>query len=317
MTDTESVAHQCEQRRWGKLQWLISQCTKMPVPGSSSAQATCGLQFPNWCTLRFCTVVRLSIGPVDDVGSVTKIYENLEGHAVLWRFMNHTEQKPPCWLINDDFLDSVLRSLKCQRRRKHIGKKTWSVTIVIFVRTGSQDWTQSVITSENSYSFMIFQPGVHQTVFDSQQLQRTFWLSRTLPSNFFSTKRVAKNSESKAEGKWRGHSNWKKKQGVLISTYLVFKPTWLFWAHEVNTSRKPTPTNFRNTMNMGLWSLSRSINGQDPNRSGRSSVSTWMLLLPRSNSHLLRLDLESHRSGAFVAQIGAPTMWYRDLDPWT
>ena len=211
----------------------------------------------------------------------------------------------------------MLRSLKCQRRRKHIGKKTWSVTIVIFVRTGSQDWTQSVITSENSYSFMIFQPGVHQTVFDSQQLQRTFWLSRTLPSNFFSTKRVAKNSESKAEGKWRGHSNWKKKQGVLISTYLVFKPTWLFWAHEVNTSRKPTPTNFRNTMNMGLWSLSRSINGQDPNRSGRSSVSTWMLLLPRSNSHLLRLDLESHRSGAFVAQIGAPTMWYRDLDPWT
>ena len=91
-------------------------------------------------------------------------------------------------------------SLKCQRRRKHIGKKTWSVTIVIFVRTGRQDWTQSVITSENSYSFMIFQRGVQQTVFDSQQLQRTFWLSRTLPSNFL-TKRLAKNSESKAEGK--------------------------------------------------------------------------------------------------------------------
>ena len=211
----------------------------------------------------------------------------------------------------------MLRSLKCQRRRKHIGKKTWSVTIVIFVRTGSQDWTQSVITSENSYSFMIFQPGVRQTVFDSQQWHRTFWLSRTLPSNFFSTKRVAKNSESKAEGKWRRNSNWKKKQGVLISTYLFFKPTSLFWAHEVNTSRKPRPTNFRNTMNMGLRSLSRSNNGQDPNRSGRSSVSTWMLLLPRSNNHLLRLDLESHRSGAFVAQIGVPTMWHRDLDPWT
>ena len=43
-----------------------------------------------------------------------------------------------------------------------------------------------------------------------------------------------------------------------------------------------------------------------------------MLLLQRSNSHLLSLDLESHRSGAFVAQIGAPTtIWYRDLDPWT
>ena len=82
MAGTESVAHQCEQRRWGKLQWLISQCTKRLVPGSSSAQANWGLQFPNWCTLRFCAVVRLSIGPVDDVGSVTKIYENLEGHAI-------------------------------------------------------------------------------------------------------------------------------------------------------------------------------------------------------------------------------------------
>ena len=59
------------------------------------------------------------------------------------------------------------------------------------------------------------------------------------------------------------------------------------------------------------------INGQNPSRSGRSSVSTRMLLLPRSNSHLLRLDLESHRSGAFVAQIGAPTIRYGDLDPWT
>ena len=59
------------------------------------------------------------------------------------------------------------------------------------------------------------------------------------------------------------------------------------------------------------------INGQNPSRSSRSSVSTRMLLLPRSNSHLLRLDLESHRSGAFVAQIGAPTIRYRDLDPWT
>ena len=49
----------------------------MLVPGSSPAQANCGVQFPNW------PVVRLSIGPVDDVGSVTKIYENLEGHAVL------------------------------------------------------------------------------------------------------------------------------------------------------------------------------------------------------------------------------------------
>ena len=113
----------------------------------------------------------------------------------------------------------MLRSLKCQRRRKHIGKKTWSVTIVVFVRTARQDWTQSVITSENSYSFMIFQPGVQQTVFDSQQLQRTFWLSRTLPSNFFSTKRLGKNSESKAEGKWRRHSNWKKKQGARFSRH--------------------------------------------------------------------------------------------------
>ena len=39
-----------------------------------------------------------------------------------------------------------------------------------------------------------------------------------------------------------------------------------------------------------------------------------ILWLPRSNSHLLGLDLESHRSGAFVAQTGAPTIRYRDLD---
>ena len=214
MTDTESVAHQCEQRRWGKLQWLISQCTKMLVPGSSPAQANCGVQFPNWCTLRFCTVVRLSIGPVDDVGSVAKVYENLEGHAVLWRFMNHTEQKPPCWLINDDFLDSDAPIFEMSEEKKTYRKKDMQChhRYLCSYREPRLDTIRNtlVITSENSYSFMIFQPGVHQTVFDSQQLQRTFWLSRTLPSNFFSTKRVAKNSESKAEGKWRGHSNWKK-----------------------------------------------------------------------------------------------------------
>ena len=113
---------------------------------------------------------------------------------------------------------------------KHIGKKTCSVTIVIFVRTGRQDWTQSEITSENSYSFMIFQPGVQQTVFDSQQLQRTFWLSRTLPSNFFSTKRVAKNSESKAPSANEGGIQIEKKKqgdtrGTIFSTFLLFKPT--------------------------------------------------------------------------------------------
>ena len=100
----------------------------------------------------------------------------------------------------------MLLSSKCRRRRKPIGNITWSVTI----RTGRQYWTQPVARSENSYSFMIFQPGVQQTIFDSQQLHRKFWLSRTLPSNFFSTKRVAKNKQSKAEGKWRRHSNWKK-----------------------------------------------------------------------------------------------------------
>ena len=48
--------------------------------------------------------------------------------------------------------------------------------MVVFVRKGRQDWRQPAITSDNSYSFMIF---------DSQQLQGKFWLSRTLPSNFF------------------------------------------------------------------------------------------------------------------------------------
>ena len=63
--------------------------------------------------------------------------------------------------------------------------------------------------------------------------------------------------------------------------------------------------------------LSRSIkHGQNPSRSCRSSVSTPML--QRSNSLLPSLDLDSHRDrGAFAAQIGAPTIWYRDLDPWT
>ena len=61
--------------------------------------------------------------------------------------------------------------------------------------------------------------------------------------------------------------------------------------------------------------LSRSIkHGQNPSRSCRSSVSTRMLLLQRSNSQLLlSLDLESHRSGAFAAQIGAPTTTWRFL----
>ena len=99
--------------------WLISQCTKRLVPGTSSAQANCGLQSPNRCTLRFCAVVRLSIGPVDDVGSITETYENLEGNAVRWRSMNAMKDKPPCWLINGDCLDLMLRSSKC-RRRKHI-----------------------------------------------------------------------------------------------------------------------------------------------------------------------------------------------------
>ena len=146
----------------------------------------------------------------------------------------------------------MLRSLKCQRRRKHIGKKTWSVTIVIFVRTGRQDWTQSVITSENSYSFMIFQPGVQQTVFDSQQLQRTFWLSRTLPSNF-STKRLAKNSESKAEGKWRRHSNWKKETRGHHFLDISRLQANLAVLSKRGQHRKPRPKNCLNR-NMGLLS---------------------------------------------------------------
>ena len=213
----------------------------------------------------------------------------------------------------------MLRSLKCQRRRKHIGKKTWSVTIVIFVRTARQDWTQSVITSENSYSSMIFQPGVQQTVFDSQQLLRTFWLSRTLPSDFFSTKRVDSRTvnrrplrQMKAAFKLK-----KETRGYKGHDFLGISPLQANLAARLTHSREPARATNCNTMrSMGLRSLSRSINGQNP-RSGRSSVSTRMLLLLRSNSHLLRLDLESHRSGAFVAQTGAPTIRYRDSDPWT
>ena len=48
----------------------------------------------------------------------------------------------------------------------------------------------------------------------------------------------------------------KKEQGIQNSTYLDFKPTPLFWAREVNTSRKPRPTNRRKKMNMGLLAVS-------------------------------------------------------------
>ena len=149
--------------------------------------------------------------------------------------MNHMKDKPPCWLINDDFLDLMLRSSKCRRRRKHIGNNTWSVTIVIFLRTRRQHWTQPVVRSENSFSFMIFQP-FHWTSFGQNGLQK------------------ADNRRRKAnEG---GIQIEKRKQGVLISTYLDFKPTSLFWACEVNASRKPRPTNCRKTMDMGLLAVS-------------------------------------------------------------
>ena len=180
--------------------WLIFQCTKRLVPGISCAQANCGLQSPNGCTLRLCAVVRLSIAPVDDVGS-TKIIWTLgtecspltlhEPHGRQTTMLAHQWRLLRFWC-------SYLQ--KGRRRRKHIRKNTWSVTMVVFVRKGRQDWRQRAITSENSYSFMIF---------DSQQLQGKFWLSRTLPSNFFDNMSW-KNREWKAEGKWRQHSIWKK-----------------------------------------------------------------------------------------------------------
>ena len=43
----------------------------------------------------------------------------------------------------------------------------------------------------------------------------------------------------------------KREQGVRISTYLDFKPTSLFWAREVNTSRKPRPTSYELSENAG------------------------------------------------------------------
>ena len=163
--------------------WLIFQCAKRLLPGISSAQANCGLQSPNRCALRFCSVVRLSIRPVDDVGSITK---------TIWKL--GTERSPVMLHEPHGRQTTMLAhqwrllgfSSKCRRRRKHTRKNTWSVAIVIFVRTERQHWTQPVITSENSensYSFMIS---------GSPHSQRKFWFSRTLPSNFFSTKWVAK-----------------------------------------------------------------------------------------------------------------------------
>ena len=189
MANTESVAHRREQRPWGKLQ-----------------QSEHGWYFnarrgSNGCTLRLCAVVRLSIAPVDDVGS-TKIIWTLgtecspltlhEPHGRQTTMLAHQWRLLRFWC-------SYLQ--KGRRRRKHIRKNTWSVTMVVFVRKGRQDWRQPAITSENSYSFMIF---------DSQQLQGKFWLSRTLPSNFFFDNMNWKNREWKAEGKWRQHSIWKK-----------------------------------------------------------------------------------------------------------
>ena len=170
--------------------WLIFQCTKRLVPGISCAQANCGLQSPNGCTLRLCAVVRLSIAPVDDVGS-TKIIWTLgtERSPVM---LHEPHGRQTTMLAHQWRLLGF--SSKCRRRSKYTRKNTWSVAIVIFVRTERQHWTQPVITSENSYSF---------TISGSQQLQHKFWLSRTLPSNFFSTKWVAKCCKKQRTEGWR------------------------------------------------------------------------------------------------------------------
>ena len=140
----------------------------------------------------------------------------------------------------------MFQSSTCRRRKKHIGKNTWSVTIVIFVRTGRQDWTQPVITSENNYSFMIF---------DCERLQRKFWQSRTLPSNFVSTKRVAKNQ--RIEGWRQMKAAFKlKKETRGTNPQHIWTSSSLFWTREVTTSRKPRPTNPRKTTNMGLLAVS-------------------------------------------------------------
>ena len=48
------------------------------------------------------------------------------------------------------------------------------------------------------------------TTCNKKREQLLFHDLSTLPLNFFSTKWVATSKESKAEGKWRRHSNWKK-----------------------------------------------------------------------------------------------------------
>ena len=278
------------------------------------------------CTLRFCAVVRLSIGPVDDVGSVTKIYENLEGHAILWRFMNHTEEKPSCWLINHDFLDSDAPIFEMSEEKKTYRKKDMEChhrylcsyraprldTIrnnkrkqLLFHDLSTWSATDSIWFSAIAAYILAFQNPSIELLFD-----KTAWDSRTVNRRPLRQMKAAFKLKKRNKGM----------QGARFSRHFSSSSQpRCFEQARLTHSREPArPTNCLNRMSsMGLRWLSRSINGQNPSSSGRSSVSTRMLLLPRSNSHLLRLDLESHRSGAFVAQIGAPTIRYGDLDPWT
>ena len=190
--------------------WLISQCTKRLVPGISCAQANCGLQSPNGCTLRFCSVVRLSIGPVDDVGS----YKDHVNTRSPLHFINHMEDKSPCWTINEDFLDSDAPIFRMSDEKKTYRNKCMECHHR-YLCSYRLDTTCDNKREQLRFHDLIFQPGVQETVF----ILSNYSVNSGFPEPFHRTdfqqnglQNVAKNRERKDEGKWRRHSNWKKEK---------------------------------------------------------------------------------------------------------
>ena len=159
--------------------------------------------------------------------SVTKRYEKLEGHAILWRFTNHTEEKSPCWLINDDFLDSEPPIIEMSEEKKTYRKKDHRYlcsyraprldTIrknkrkqLLFHDLSTWSATDSIWFSAIAAHILAFQNPSIGLLFD-----KTGWFS---------------NSESKAPSANEGGIQIEKKKqgdtrGTIFSTFLVFKPT--------------------------------------------------------------------------------------------
>ena len=170
---------------------LISQCTKRIVPCTSSAQANCGLEFPNGCTLRFCAVAHLSIGPVDDV--CRQHYKDI--------LYNLGKERSPLRLHQPHERQTTMLA--------HQWRLLRSDAPIFEMSEEKKTHRKQYMECHHRYLSSYTAPTLDTTCSKKRE-QLLFHDLSTLPLNFFSTKRVAKSKESKAEGKWRRHSNWKK-----------------------------------------------------------------------------------------------------------